>query len=207
MDEKNVTQTTETTPATEPVKTEPVKTEPEKTDPVAEKTEQKEEKQTTEPIKEQPATEPELTLESYGDLGIKETDEIKINPELNKSFKEIALKHKISPEAAKEIAALQYEQVKKDVENLKILKKGWEEENVKTYGDNLKNVETKCGRVLAEFDKDGKFQSFLSLVGAEKAPAILGFLNGVGDVLLEKESINPGTKQKKQTYDLSELFE
>lgn len=204
MAEEIVTQQTETTPEANPA--------PKASDAVSENTETKttetqtETKNTNEPDKGQTA-EPELTLESYGDLGLVETEDFKINPELNKSFKEIALKHKISPEAAKEIAALQYAQVKKDVDNLKAIKKGWEEENVKTYGDNLKNVETKCGRVLAEFDKDGKFQSFLSLVGAEKAPAILGFLNGVGDVLLEKETVNPGTKQEKRNYDLSELFE
>lgn len=149
--------------------------------------------------------EDELTLESYGDLGIVETEDIKINKEMNDAFKAIALKHKISPEAAKEIAALQYEQVKKDVENLKNLKKAWEEENKKTYGDNLKNVETKCGRVLTELDKDGKFQAFLSLVGAQKAPATIEFLSKVGDAILEKGSVNPDDKETKEK-ELSDIF-
>lgn len=147
----------------------------------------------------------ELTIESYGDLGIVETEDIKINKEMNDAFKAIALKHKISPEAAKEIAALQYEQVKKDVENLKNLKKAWEEENQKTYGDNLKNVETKCGRVLTELDKDGKFQAFLSLVGAQKAPATIEFLSKVGDAILEKGSVNPDDKETKEK-ELSDIF-
>ena len=147
----------------------------------------------------------ELTLESYGDLGIVETEDIKINKEMNEAFKNIALKHKISPEAAKEIAALQYEQVKKDVENLKNLKKAWEEENQKTYGDNLKNIETKCGRVLTELDKDGKFQAFLSLVGAQKAPATIEFLSKVGDAILEKGSVNPDNKETKEK-ELSDIF-
>lgn len=202
MPEQNVTQTQ---PATEPAAE--VKETTPAAEPAAPAAEPKEPTAPAAEPKQEPKPEPELTLESYGDLGIVETDEIKINKELNASFKEIALKHKISPEAAKEIAALQYNQIKKDIDNMKLLKQTWEKENQDKYGDNLKNIETKCGRVLAEMDKDGKFQSFLSLVGAEKAPAILGFLSTIGDALLEKGSINPSSTPFRKEKTLEDIFE
>lgn len=67
----------------------------------------------------------------------------------------------------------------------------WAEENKAKYGDNLKNVETNCSRVLAELDKDGKFKELLATAGVSGHPATLGFLKTIGDLYLEKASVNP----------------
>lgn len=67
----------------------------------------------------------------------------------------------------------------------------WAEENQAKYGDNLKNVETNCSRVLAELDKEGKFKELLATAGVSKHPATLGFLKTIGDLYLEKASVNP----------------
>lgn len=148
----------------------------------------------------------ELTIESYGDLGLVEDGDVKISEELQKSFKEVALKHKISPEAAKEIANVQYSFVKKEREAYTALQKSWEKEISDTYGDNLKNVQTNCGRVLAEYDKSGKFQEFLKVAGAENHPATLEFLKAVGDVLLEKPSINPSATAPVKEATLEDFY-
>ena len=155
-----------------------------------------EQTQTTEPNKEE--TMPELTLDSYGDLGLVETEDIKVDKEYVGSFKELALKHKLSPEIAKEFASLQYNEAKKAIDALKQIKNSWSEENSKTYGDNLKNVETNCGRVLAQFDKEGKFAELLTLAGADKAPATLAFLKSIGDIVLEKSSVNSVSTPNKE---------
>lgn len=155
-----------------------------------------EQTQTTEPNKEE--TTPELTLDSYGDLGLVETEDIKVDKEYVGSFKELALKHKLSPEIAKEFASLQYNEAKKAIDALKQIKNSWSEENSKTYGDNLKNVETNCGRVLAQFDKEGKFAELLTLAGADKAPATLAFLKSIGDIVLEKSSVNSVSTPNKE---------
>lgn len=136
---------------------------------------------------------PELTLDSYGDLGFVETEDLKVDKAYVESIKQVALKHKLPVEVAKEIAAIQYNEAKKAVDNWSQVKKGWDEENSKTYGDNLKNVETNCGRVLAQFDKEGKFAELLTLAGADKAPATLAFLKSIGDIVLEKPSVNSAT--------------
>lgn len=138
-------------------------------------------------------TEPTLTIESYGNLGITETEEVKMNPELLGEFKKLALAEGIKPELANKIAKLQFDSLQKEANQYKELQKKWDEENSKTYGDNLKNVETNVGRVLAEFDKEGKFKQLLTLAGAEKAPATLAFLKAIGDKVLEKGSVNPNT--------------
>lgn len=67
----------------------------------------------------------------------------------------------------------------------------WAEENKAKYGDNLKNVETNCSRVLAELDKEGKFKELLATAGVSGHPATLGFLKTIGDLYLEKASVNP----------------
>lgn len=67
----------------------------------------------------------------------------------------------------------------------------WAQENQAKYGDNLKNVETNCSRVLAELDKDGKFKELLATAGVSGHPATLGFLKTIGDLYLEKSSVNP----------------
>lgn len=186
-------QTTNTETATETSNaetTQVAETNTEATDKAVEQT------QTTEPNKEE--TTPELTLDSYGDLGLVETEDIKVDKEYVGSFKELALKHKLSPEIAKEFASLQYNEAKKAIDALKQIKNSWSEENSKTYGDNLKNVETNCGRVLAQFDKEGKFAELLTLAGADKAPATLAFLKSIGDIVLEKSSVNSVSTPNKE---------
>lgn len=152
--------------------------------------EQNKEPQETKPTE---TNEPALTIESYGNLGIVETEEVKMNPELLGEFKKLALAEGIKPEIANKIAKLQFDSLQKEASMYKELQKKWDEENSKTYGDNLKNVETNVGRVLAEFDKEGKFKQLLTLAGAEKAPATLAFLKSIGDKVLEKGSVNPNT--------------
>lgn len=189
--------------ATEETKTEETKVEEQ---PKEEKVEEKAEESKTEAKTEEKEEARELTLESYGDLGLVEEGDVKISQELQKSFKEVALKHKISIEAAKEIAAVQYSFVKKEREAYTAMQKSWEKEISDTYGDNLKNVQTNCGRVLAEYDKSGKFQEFLKIAGAENHPATLEFLKSVGDVLLEKPSINPSATAPVKEARLEDFY-
>lgn len=138
-------------------------------------------------------TEPALTIESYGNLGLAESEDVKINAGLLDDFKKLALAEGIKPEVANKIAKLQFDSLQKEANQYKELQKKWDEENANTYGDNLKNVETNVGRVLAEFDKEGKFKQLLTLAGALKAPATLAFLKTLGDKVLEKGSVNPNT--------------
>lgn len=116
---------------------------------------------------------------------------IKQDPEAVKQFKEIAKANNLTPEAAKAIAEFQLNAAKKQADAFKDLQKSWEDAAKVVYGENLKNVETNCSRVLAELDKEGKFKELLALVGAEKHPATLGFLKAVGDKMLEKPAVNP----------------
>lgn len=208
---ETTTETTESTLDTEKtaeVATEETKTEETKVEeqPKEEKVEEKVKESKTEAKTEEKEEARELTLESYGDLGLVEEGDVKISEELQKSFKEVALKHKISIEAAKEIAAVQYSFVKKERDAYTAMQKGWEKEISDTYGDNLKNVQTNCGRVLAEYDKSGKFQEFLKIAGAENHPATLEFLKSVGDVLLEKPSINPSATAPVKEATLEDFY-
>lgn len=122
-------------------------------------------------------------------------------------LKELGKKHNLSADVLKDL-------IKMDLNNSAIAaaadkrviddaRKQWDAENAKKYGDDLKNVETNCSRVLAELDKDGKFKELLAFVGAEKHPATLGFLKSIGDVLLEKSSVNPNAAaDPEQEVDL-----
>lgn len=205
---ETTTETTESTLDTEKtaeVATEETKTEETHTEDQA-KEEKKAEEASDEKKTEEKSEDRELTIESYGDLGLVEEGDVKISEELQKSFKEVALKHKISIEAAKEIAAVQYSFVKKEREAYTAMQKSWEKEISDTYGDNLKNVQTNCGRVLAEYDKSGKFQEFLKIAGAENHPATLEFLKSVGDVLLEKPSINPSATAPVKEATLEDFY-
>lgn len=205
---ETTTETTESTLDTEKtaeVATEETKTEETHTEDQA-KEEKKAEEATDEKKTEEKSEDRELTIESYGDLGLVEEGDVKISQELQKSFKEVALKHKISIEAAKEIAAVQYSFVKKERDAYTAMQKSWEKEISDTYGDNLKNVQTNCGRVLAEYDKSGKFQEFLKIAGAENHPATLEFLKSVGDVLLEKPSINPSATAPVKEATLEDFY-
>lgn len=205
---ETTTETTESTLDTEKtaeVTTEETKTEETHTEDQAEQ-DKKVEEASDDKKTEEKEEDRELTLESYGDLGLVEEGDVKISEELQKSFKEVALKHKISIEAAKEIAAVQYSFVKKERDAYTAMQKGWEKEISETYGDNLKNVQTNCGRVLAEYDKSGKFQEFLKIAGAENHPATLEFLKSVGDVLLEKPSINPSATAPVKEATLEDFY-
>ena len=159
--------------------------------------------QTTEPDK---TKEPELKLEDYGDLGLVEEEGVKLDANLQKSFKELCLENKIPVETAKKVAKLQYDAIKKQHDDFVALQKSWEEENTKTYGENLKNVKTNAGRVLAELDKSGKFKEFLELAGAANAPATLGFLKEVGDRVLEKASVNPSATTTPTMKELEDFY-
>ena len=159
--------------------------------------------QTTEPNK---TKEPELKLEDYGDLGLVEEEGVKLDANLQKSFKELCLENKIPVEAAKKVAKLQYDALKKQHDDFVALQNSWEEENTKTYGENLKNVKTNAGRVLAELDKSGKFKEFLELAGAANAPATLGFLKEVGDRVLEKSSVNPSATTTPTMKELEDFY-
>ena len=70
----------------------------------------------------------------------------------------------------------------------------------------LKNVKTNAGRVLAELDKSGKFKEFLELAGAANAPATLGFLKEVGDRVLEKASVNPSATTTPTMKELEDFY-
>ena len=159
--------------------------------------------QTTEPAK---AQEPELKIEDYGDLGLVEEEGVKLDANLQKSFKELCLENKIPVETAKKVAKLQFDAIKKQHDDFVALQKSWEEENTKTYGENLKNVKTNAGRVLAELDKSGKFKEFLELAGAANAPATLGFLKEVGDRVLEKSSVNPSATTTPTMKELEDFY-
>ena len=183
------------TPATEPNK--PTAGDATQTTPAEPTT------QTTEPDNTQ---EPELKLEDYGDLGLVEEEGVKLDANLQKSFKELCLENKVPVEAAKKIAKLQYDAIKKQHDDFAALQQSWETENTKTYGDNLKNVKTNAGRVLAELDKSGKFREFLELAGATNAPATLGFLKEVGDRVLEKGSVNPSATTTPTMKELEDFY-
>jgi len=159
--------------------------------------------QTTEPDKTQ---EPELKIEDYGDLGLVEEEGVKMDANLQKSFKELCLENKIPVETAKKVAKLQYDAMKKQHNDFVALQQSWETENTKTYGDNLKNVKTNAGRVLAELDKSGKFREFLELAGATNAPATLGFLKEVGNRVLEKGSVNPSATTTPTMKELEDFY-
>ena len=159
--------------------------------------------QTTEPDK---TKEPELKIEDYGDLGLVEEEGVKLDANLQKSFKELCLENKIPVETAKKVAKLQYDAIKKQHDDFVAMQKSWEEENTKTYGENLKNVKTNAGRVLAELDKSGKFKEFLELAGAANAPATLGFLKEVGDRVLEKASVNPSATTTPTMKELEDFY-
>lgn len=158
---------------------------------------------TTEPDK---TKESELKIEDYGDLGLVEEEGVKLDANLQKSFKELCLENKIPVETAKKVAKLQFDALKKQHDDFVALQKSWEEENTKTYGENLKNVKTNAGRVLAELDKSGKFKEFLELAGAANAPATLGFLKEVGDRVLEKASVNPSATTTPTMKELEDFY-
>lgn len=148
----------------------------------------------------------ELTEDSYGDLGLPNDGEIQIDREMQSSFKKMAAEMKLSVDDAKKIAKLQYDSIQKQKEDYKNLQKEWAAQNEKTYGDNLKNVKTNAGRVLAELDKSGKFKELLDLAGAIEHPATLEFLKAIGDQLLEKPSVNPSSSAPIAEKNLEDFY-
>ena len=157
-----------------------------------------------EPKPAEQKTQPAQEEDAYANLVLDSDAEgkgIKIDEEALKSFKEIAKTNNITPEVAKSIFDLQLKTLNKQIEDFKALQESWANASKVVYGDNLKNVETNCSRVLAELDKDGKFKELLALAGAEKHPATLGFLKAVGDKLLEKPAVNPNATVSGEEYE------
>lgn len=145
--------------------------------------------------KHQEPTQP--VADAYADIekGVQVPNGLEVNKQWLQGVKDIAKQFNVSADCVK--ALLQFDlndnaaNAMAEQKMLDNAKAKWEQENQAKYGDNLKNVETNCSRVLAELDKDGKFKELLALVGAEKHPATLGFLKAIGDVVLEKPSVNP----------------
>lgn len=149
----------------------------------------------------------EYTVESYKDLVDSATvEEFELTEENLNSFKEFGAKNHISPDTLKAIASWSLDNVRKQNEQMQKVKEQWQQENAKKYGDNLKNVKTNVGRVLAEMDKSGQFASLLQHVGAEEHPATLEFLSAIGDVLLEKGSINPNATIQGKEMSLEDMY-
>lgn len=195
------TQTTTTTAAaTEPTAT-PAATEPTaaptQTNPTAEPA----------PAAQQQPAEPQLTIDSYKDMGVEAFDEqYRLNEESLQSFKELGLSNKISPEHMKAVAEWTMQQIKAQNEAYEKIKAGWRAENEKKYGENLKNVKTNVGRVLADFDKSGEFAKVLQSAGVEDNPAALEFLAAVGDAVLEKGSVNPNASAEGKDVTLEDMY-
>ncbi len=157
----------------------------------------------------QPAqpTEPALTLESYKDLDSSDfVTEAGIEAEGLTSFKQLGLDNKISPDALKAVAKWSLDNIKAQQAEFAKVQAAWKAENEKKYGENLKNVKTNVGRVLADFDKAGTFASLLKDAGAEENPAVLEFLNSVADAVLEKGSINPNASPEGREPTLEDMY-
>lgn len=197
MPEEANTNTQTTTPAAEPANT--AASEPAATQTSA----------TTEPAKSQePASaEPELTVDSYKDLGLDQfADEFHFAEDGLKAFKELGVKNKISPEAMKALSIWSMSEIKRQKEEFAKTQEEWRAENAKKYGENLKNVQTNVGRVLAQIDKSGNFANLLKAAGAEEHPATLEFLSAIGDIVLEKGSINPNATIQGKEMSLEDMY-
>lgn len=147
------------------------------------------------------------TIDSYKELDV--SDFIKESGlELKDldSFKKLGVDNKISPEALKAVAKWSLDNIKAQQADFEKMQEGWRQENAKKYGENLKNVKTNVGRVLAEYDKSGSFASLLQHAGAEDNPATLEFLNTIADVLLEKGSINPNATIGEKPFALEDMY-
>lgn len=192
--------TTTTTAATEPTAT------PVATEPTAAQTQPSAAADPAPAAQQQPA-EPQLTIESYKDMGVEAFDEqYRLNEESLQSFKELGLSKKISPEHMKTVAEWTMQQIKAQNEAYEQIKAGWRAENEKKYGENLKNVKTNVGRVLADFDKSGEFAKVLQTAGVEDNPAALEFLAAVGDAVLEKGSVNPNASAEGKDVTLEDMY-
>lgn len=139
----------------------------------------------------------QTTADPYATVldGVQIPDGVQVDEGLVGGLKQLAKQHNMPADAVKALIQL-------DLNNLAAqqtatnrimadMQAKWSEENKAKYGDNLKNVETNCSRVLAELDKEGKFKELLATVGVSGHPATLGFLKTIGDLYLEKASVNP----------------
>lgn len=141
--------------------------------------------------------EPAQPADPYANFmeGIQVPQGVNGDSQLYDGLKDIAKQYKMPVEAVKALVSLDLTNTAAEqMAEKKLLDDAharWAEECRAKYGDNLKNVETNCSRVLAELDKDGKFKELLALAGVEGHPATLGFLKTIGDLYLEKASVNP----------------
>ena len=162
--------------------------------------------QEPQPAAQQPA-EPVLTLDSYKDLdNVDFIKEAGLEANDLTSFKQLGLNNKLSPEALKAVAKWSLDNIKEQQAAFAKIQEQWKAENAKKYGDNLKNVKTNVGRVLADFDKSGNFAKLLQDAGAEENPATLEFLNAISDVVLEKGSINPNASPEGKEMTLEDMY-
>lgn len=159
------------------------------------------------PAGQQPAGQPapqqttqataQTTSDPYDNLlaGMQIPQGVEVDENLFEGLKAVAKQYNMPAEAVKALMQLDMNNTAADsrVEEklLADAQNRWAAENQAKYGDNLKNVETNCSRVLAELDKDGKFKELLATAGVSGHPATLGFLKTIGDLYLEKASVNP----------------
>ena len=149
------------------------------------------------PAGQQPAGQVTQDTDPYANIeaGIIVPQGLELDKQAVSGLVAIAKKHNISVEAAKEIMQLDLNssaaQAMAEDKLIADAQARWAQENQAKYGDNLKNVETNCSRVLAELDKEGKFKELLATAGVSGHPATLGFLKTIGDLYLEKSSVNP----------------
>ena len=160
-----------------------------------------------EPAKKEEAAAEEYTVDSYKDLLDADTiEEFDLTDGNLAEFKELGVKNHIPPATLKAIAAWSLENVRKQNEHIEKVHAEWRKQNEEKYGENLKNVKTNVGRVLADMDKTGQFASLLKDVGAEEHPATLAFLSAIGDVLLEKGSVNPNATIQGKEMSLEDMY-
>lgn len=145
----------------------------------------------------QPQQTAQTPADPYANLltGMQVPQGVEVDENLFEGLKAVAKQYNMPADAVKALMQLDMNNTAADnrVEEklLADAQARWAQENQAKYGDNLKNVETNCSRVLAELDKDGKFKELLATAGVSGHPATLGFLKTIGDLYLEKPSVNP----------------
>lgn len=199
MSEETTTTATEPTQTTTEPAAEPTAPaiEPAKTEPTA----------GTEPTKGKEETTPELTVDSYKDISFDNCEGLYDPSGLSKEFKELALANKLPPEIAKSFADLHHRQVKDLGEGYLKMQEQWAKESEEKFGkENLKNIETNCGRVLEMFDKEGKFRELMQFAGVTKHPATLSFFKALGEQVLEKQTVNPSATNSPSIKELEDFY-
>lgn len=146
-----------------------------------------------------------LTAESYGAFGL-QIPEDKIDKDYDSAFRKLMVDNQVPVDLAQKIAQFNYAQNEKDDKAAEAMVAEWNNQSAKIYGDNLKNVEMECRRVLSEVDKSGDFGKFLALAGAEKHPATLAFLKAVGERILEKPSVNTNATAPTRQLELEDFY-